>query len=165
MAPLEFILEDCARSVRNFIAYPIAAVFIFTLGFQINNYLPFFVFKAERIASFGFEAETITAKQAFEQATLEIKLAKIENKYTIAKGQSTPQQFVDIMKRSKLGLSPFGMGELCYRDLELIQWGCLLIKPDMSKVITEPDFFKPMETYIPVKPDWSDLNETIEKVL
>ena len=41
----------------------------------------------------------------------------------------------------------------------------VLIKPDMSKVITEPDFFKPMETYIPVKPDWSDLNETIEKVL
>ena len=57
------------------------------------------------------------------------------------------------------------MGELCYRDLELIQWGCLLIKPDMSKVITEPDFFKPMETYVPVKPDWSDLNEVIEKIL
>ena len=35
----------------------------------------------------------------------------------------------------------------------------------VSKVLTEPDFFKPMETYIPVKPDWSDLNETIEKVL
>ena len=85
--------------------------------------------------------------------------------YDIVKCQSTPQQFVDIMKRSKVGLSPFGMGELCYRDLELIQWGCLLVKPDMSKVITEPDFFKPMETYVPVKPDWSDLNETIHKVL
>ena len=35
----------------------------------------------------------------------------------------------------------------------------------MSKVITEPDFFKPMETYVPVKPDWSDLNETMKKVL
>ena len=93
------------------------------------------------------------------------ELVKIEDKYNIVKGQSTPQEFVEVMKRSKIGLSPFGMGELCYRDLELIQWGCLLIKPDMSKVITEPDFFKPMETYIPVKSDWSDLNETIEKVL
>tara|TARA_R110000851_G_scaffold155423_1_gene297835 strand:+ start:5224 stop:6237 length:1014 start_codon:yes stop_codon:yes gene_type:complete len=93
------------------------------------------------------------------------ELSKIEHKYNIIKGQSSPQQFIDVMKRSKVGISPFGMGELCYRDLELIQWGCLLIKPDMSKVITEPDFFKPMETYIPVKPDWSDLNETIEKVL
>jgi len=93
------------------------------------------------------------------------ELTKIESKYNIVKGQSSPQEFFEVMKRSKIGLSPFGMGELCYRDLELIQWGCLLIKPDMSKVITEPDFFKPMETYIPVKPDWSDLNETIEKVL
>ena len=93
------------------------------------------------------------------------ELSKIEDKYTIVKGQSTPQQFIEVMKRSKIGLSPFGMGELCYRDLELIQWGCLLIKPDMSKVLTEPDFFKPMETYIPVKADWSDLNETVEKVL
>ena len=93
------------------------------------------------------------------------ELEKISNKYNIVKGQSTPQQFVEIMKRSKLGISPFGMGELCYRDLELIQWGCLLIKPNMEKVITEPDFFKPMQTYIPVKPDWSDLNKVIEEVL
>ena len=92
-------------------------------------------------------------------------LDDLGERYNIVKGQSTPQQFVEVMKRSKVGLSPFGMGELCYRDLELIQYGCLLIKPDMSKVITEPDFFKPMETYVPVKPDWSDLNETIEKVL
>ena len=35
----------------------------------------------------------------------------------------------------------------------------------MGKVITEPDFYKPMETYVPVKPDWSDLNETVEKIL
>tara|TARA_B100000287_G_scaffold431823_1_gene489836 strand:+ start:614 stop:1630 length:1017 start_codon:yes stop_codon:yes gene_type:complete len=93
------------------------------------------------------------------------ELSKIENKYNIIKGKSTSEQFIEIMRRSKIGLSPFGMGELCYRDLELIQWGCLLIKPDMSKVITEPDFFKPMETYVPVKPDWSDLNEVIEKIL
>ena len=41
------------------------------------------------------------------------ELKKLENKYNIVKGQSTPQQFVEVMKRSKVGLSPFGMGELC----------------------------------------------------
>ena len=92
-------------------------------------------------------------------------LTDIENKYNIVKGQSTPEQFIEVMKRSKLGISPFGMGELCYRDLELVQWGCLLVKPEMDKVITKPDFFKPMETYVPVKSDWSNLNEIIEKVL
>ncbi len=93
------------------------------------------------------------------------KLSEIENKYNIIKGQSSPQQFIEIMKRSKIGLSPFGMGELCYRDIELVQWGCLLLKPDISKVITAPNFFKPMETYVPVKPDWSDLNEVIQDIL
>ena len=63
-------------------------------------------------------------------------LDNLNDKYNVVKGQSTPQQFVEVMKRSKVGLSPFGMGELCYRDLELIQWGCLLVKPDMSKVLT-----------------------------
>ena len=92
-------------------------------------------------------------------------LDHISETYNVVKGQTSSEQFVEIMKRSKIGLSPFGMGELCYRDLELIQWGCLLLKPDMSKVITEPDFFKPMETYVSVKSDWSDLNETIHKVL
>ena len=89
----------------------------------------------------------------------------MKERYNIVKGQSTPQQFVEVMKRSKIGISPYGQCEGCYRDLELIQWGCLLIKPDMDKVITEPDFYKPMETYVPVKPDWSDLNKVVEKVL
>jgi len=93
------------------------------------------------------------------------ELEKINNKYNIIKGQSSRPEFIEIMKRSRIGISPFGMGELCYRDLELIQWGCLLIKPDMSKVITKPDFFKPMETYVPVNPDWSNLNEVIENIL
>ena len=56
------------------------------------------------------------------------ELEKLGDRYNLVKGQSTPQQFVDMMKKSRVGLSPFGMGELCYRDLELIQWGCLLIK-------------------------------------
>ena len=47
----------------------------------------------------------------------------------------------------------------------LAQCSTYKVKPDMSKVITEPDFFKPMETYVPVNADWSNLNETIEKIL
>ena len=35
----------------------------------------------------------------------------------------------------------------------------------MESVITAPYFVKPMETYVPFKPDWSDLNETIYKLL
>ena len=93
------------------------------------------------------------------------ELSKISNKYNIVAQKLPPQQTQDIMSRAKIGISPYGQCEVCYRDLEIIQQGSLLIKPDMGKVITEPNFYKPMETYIPVNPNWSNLNEVIEKVL
>jgi len=74
------------------------------------------------------------------------------------------QEFVNIMKRSKCTLSPYGMGELCFRDFEIIQFGSAMIKPDMSKVITHPNIYVPYETYIPCALDWSDLQDKIEWV-
>jgi len=93
------------------------------------------------------------------------EIAKISNKYNIVTGNFPSQESEEILKRSKIGISPFGMGELCYRDMELTKWGCLIIKPDMDRVIAEPNWLRANETYIPVKLDWSDLNETVEKIL
>ena len=73
-------------------------------------------------------------------------------------------EFANTMRRSKCTLSPYGMGELCFRDFEIIQFGSVMIKPDMSKVITHPDIYIPYETYIPCALDWSDLIEKIEWV-
>ena len=73
-------------------------------------------------------------------------------------------EFADVMRRSKCTLSPFGMGELCFRDFEIIQFGSVMIKPDMSQVITHPNIYIPYETYIPCALDWSDLIEKIEWV-
>lgn len=61
------------------------------------------------------------------------------------------------MLRSRICVSPFGYGELCWRDFEAILCGCLLVKPDMSHLETQPDLFRPHETYVPVKWDYSDL--------
>jgi hypothetical protein len=66
------------------------------------------------------------------------ELKKIENKTKIVKDFLPYNDYLNVAFRSKIGISPYGMGELCFRDYE---------------------------TYVPVKPDWSDLNETIEKVL
>tara|TARA_R110002012_G_scaffold234930_1_gene408620 strand:- start:23731 stop:24744 length:1014 start_codon:yes stop_codon:yes gene_type:complete len=73
-------------------------------------------------------------------------------------------EFADVMRKSKCTLSPFGMGEMCFRDFEIIQFGSVMIKPDMSKVITHPNIYIPYETYIPCALDWSDLIEKIEWV-
>ncbi len=63
------------------------------------------------------------------------------------------------MQTSKICVSPFGYGEICWRDFEAILCGCLLVKPDMRHVETAPDIFIPRITYVPVKWDYSDLPE------
>lgn len=70
----------------------------------------------------------------------------------------------ETLRKSKVALSPFGMGELCVRDFEIIKGGSLLIKPSMDVVLTQPNIYIPYETYIPCKLDWSDLAEKIEWV-
>lgn len=70
-------------------------------------------------------------------------------------------EFIDIMSHSKCTLSPFGMGEICFRDFEAIQYGSVLLKPNMSVVNTYPNIYIPYETYIPCNLDWSDLEEKV----
>jgi len=61
--------------------------------------------------------------------------------------------------RSKIGFSPFGYGEVTYRDYVCIANDTLLIKPDMSHLVTYPDIFHDRETYVSVKWDLSDIEE------
>jgi len=66
---------------------------------------------------------------------------------------------------SKIVLSPFGWGEVCFRDFEAISAGALLMKPDMAHLVTWPDVYVPYETYVPVAWDGSDLVEKAERYL
>ena len=70
--------------------------------------------------------------------------------------------YYDEMRKSRICISPFGYGEVCWRDFESVLMGSLLVKPDMSHVRTEPDIYIPGETYVPVRWDFSDLAETCE---
>lgn len=67
--------------------------------------------------------------------------------------------------QSKLCFSPFGYGELCWRDIEAFLAGAVLIKPDMGHVQTEPNLFIPHETYLPVRWDFADLADVVHKAL
>ncbi|MGB5864559.1 MAG: glycosyltransferase [Sulfitobacter sp.] len=61
------------------------------------------------------------------------------------------------MLQSRISVSPFGFGELCWRDFECILCGAVLVKPDMSHLRTAPDLFVPGETCLPVAWNFSDL--------
>jgi hypothetical protein len=62
-------------------------------------------------------------------------------------------------------LSPFGWGEICFRDIEAFLSGAVLVKPTVDHIETWPNLFIPNETYVPVKWDGSDLVNTVNDLL
>ncbi|MCG2590816.1 hypothetical protein [Rhodohalobacter sulfatireducens] len=89
----------------------------------------------------------------------------IKNHQSFLTGIVSPKKYLDEQKQTFATLSPFGYGEVCIRDFECIINGSLLIKPDMSHVVTQPNIYIPNETYIPVKWDGSDLLDVVDNVL
>jgi len=80
--------------------------------------------------------------------------------WRVARDRVPMRRYFSDMQRSRVTFSPFGWGELCFRDFEAVRAGSLLIKPDMGHLETWPDIFRAGETYIPIRWDGTDLEET-----
>jgi hypothetical protein len=87
-----------------------------------------------------------------------------QNASIIVGGKISKSEYIKESKNSKVMISPFGWGEVCYRDFECFINGSLLIKPDMSHLETFPNIFTPNETYIPINWELTDLEEVLEQV-
>ena len=74
-------------------------------------------------------------------------------------------RFLAELRRSKICFSPFGYGEVCWRDYEAVLSGAVVLKPDMSHVETDPDIFVAWETYAPVAWDLSNFGEVLDRLL
>lgn len=81
----------------------------------------------------------------------------IEDKTEFRCGQISKKKYDENMSKAMIALSPFGWGEVCFRDFEAILHGSTLMKPDMSHLETWPDIYEPYETYIPVSWDGDDI--------
>lgn len=92
-------------------------------------------------------------------------LDKIEGDYRFLAGEVGQRQYNRELGRSRIVLSPFGWGELCFRDFEAVLSGALLLKPDMSHLETWPDVFADGETYVGFSWDADDLMEKVNEVL
>ena len=75
------------------------------------------------------------------------------------------RRYLAELRDSKIAVSPFGLGEICYRDFEVFMAGALLLKPDMSGIETWPDFFRDRTTMTAHRWDLTDLEEKIELML
>jgi len=92
-------------------------------------------------------------------------LNDMKNKHDVRTAKLPFQEYIKVLHNSKLSLSPFGMGEICFRDFECMQWGTVIVKPSMNMVRTKPNIYVEDESYVSVNLDWSNLKEKTDKVL
>ncbi len=83
----------------------------------------------------------------------------------VSEGFAPRRQYLKELHQSKLCFSPFGFGEVCWRDFEAIMAGALLVKQDMTPIETEPNIFLPFTTYAPVTWDFHDFDQVCEQYL
>ena len=93
------------------------------------------------------------------------KLEPLKSKYNMVYERLPFDEYVKTLWNSKISFSPFGMGEICFRDFECMQFGTIFIKPNQDIVHTIPNIYEDGKTYIGCKYDWSDLEEKVDYVL
>ena len=92
-------------------------------------------------------------------------LEPMKSKYNMIYNRLPFEEYIRNLWNSKISFSPFGMGEICFRDFECMQYGTIMIKPNQDMVKTTPNIYEAGKTYIDVKYDWSDLEEKIDYIL
>ena len=75
------------------------------------------------------------------------------------------QQYFHELQDSRCVISPFGWGEICWREAECWINGAALLKPDMSHLETWPDLFVEGETYEPIRWDFLNLDSILDKIM
>ena len=94
------------------------------------------------------------------------KVTHLESRLQVTcRGRVSREEYFKELFNSKLCFSPFGYGEVCWRDFEAMFTGSLLLKPDMSHLDCYPEVFLPYETYIPLAWDLSDFDEKVDHYL
>lgn len=80
-------------------------------------------------------------------------------------GTISKKRYRNELKQTKVCVSPFGIGEICYRDFEAFAAGAVLVKPDISYLRTFPDLYAKEVTYL--AHDWffDDYRQVLESVL
>jgi len=74
-------------------------------------------------------------------------------------GTLPKRQYRKNIMNAEFVVSPFGWGEICYRDFEAFIAGAALIKPNMSHLVTWPNLYIQDKTYFPISWDfekWED---------
>jgi len=81
---------------------------------------------------------------------VELLSKKYKNFSEVSIGIVSKKQYRENLKNSKAIFSPFGMGEICFRDFEAFISGATLIKPKIDHIDSWPKLFHKNNTYLPL---------------
>jgi hypothetical protein len=90
---------------------------------------------------------------------------KFRSNSNVSIGKIPKKKYLKTMRSSKSVISPFGWGEICYRDFETFIAGAALIKPSVEHLQTWPDVYKKNQTYIPISWKVENWDEELTKIL
>lgn len=122
---------------------------------------PYDVHYAATLAYSGSEVE-VHRRLALQQ----VQRYQPQGRAVWAKGNTMPGRvFRQRMLESKTVISPWGCGEACHRDYEAMLLGAVIIKPWTVHVDCWPQIYDAYLTYVPCKPDFSDLHQQVHWVL
>jgi hypothetical protein len=95
-----------------------------------------------------------------------LRLVEASNRnYISISGKLIPQQmYYEILRNTKIFVSPYGLGEYSFKDFEAIFAGCLLVKPDSSFCTCHSLDVFGGGYCVQLKPDMSDFNETLTNI-
>lgn len=93
-------------------------------------------------------------------------VAKVNSEFNVlAHGRVKRSKFFQELAQSKVVFSPFGYGEVCWRDYEAFATGAILLKPNMDHVKIFASEFTPNETYVSLEWDLSDFESKFELIV
>lgn len=93
------------------------------------------------------------------------KVSLLMNDYQVITGFLPFKTYSEHLKYSKIALSPFGWGEMTWKDFEVFVNGITLLKPNMNHIESWPNYYINNQTYLPYSWDARDMNEVIKKGL
>ena len=132
------------------------------------------LFKAPQVKPYGGRHIDMHARmavngggwyQAMRQEAADA-VARVDGKWNVlAHGRVKRSKFFQELAQSKVVFSPFGYGEVCWRDYEAFATGAALLKPNMDHVTTFSNEFIADETYVSLEWDLSDFELKLDRVL
>lgn len=95
-----------------------------------------------------------------------LRLVEASNrKYVTIAGRLISQQmYYEMLRNTKIFVSPYGLGEYSFKDFEAMFAGCLVLKPDSSFCVCHSMDVFGGKYCVQTKPDMSDFPVTLTKI-